>query len=138
METEAPVTGPAGPGGPRAGTHRRAGAALAGSVHPGELPTSGVSLSERLSALARLAQIGSARVGPDGFNADLLADADALLAKAGERLRLSSHHTIVVLAGGTGSGKSSLFNQLAGAQYSPAGVLRPATREPHACVWGWA
>jgi energy-coupling factor transporter ATP-binding protein EcfA2 len=51
-------------------------------------------------------------------------------------LRLSSHHTIVVLAGGTGSGKSSLFNQLAGAQYSPAGVLRPATREPHACVWG--
>jgi energy-coupling factor transporter ATP-binding protein EcfA2 len=116
--------------------HRRAGAALAGSVHPGELPTSGVSLSERLSALARLVQIGSARVGPDGFGADLLADAEALLARAGERLRLSSHHTIVVLAGGTGSGKSSLFNQLAGAQYSPAGVLRPATREPHACVWG--
>ncbi len=136
METEAPVAGPAGPGGPHAGTHRRAGAALAGSVHPGELPTSGVSLSERLSALARLVQIGSVRVGPDGFNPDLLADAEALLVRAGERLRLSSHHTIVVLAGGTGSGKSSLFNQLAGAQYSPAGVLRPATREPHACVWG--
>lgn len=97
---------------------------------------SGVSLSERLSALARLAQIGSDRVGPAGFDADLLADAEALLARAGERLRLSAHHTIVVLAGGTGSGKSSLFNQLAGAQYSPAGVLRPATREPHACVWG--
>ena len=74
--------------------------------------------------------------GQAGFDADLLADAEALLARAGERLRLSSHHTIVVLAGGTGSGKSSLFNQLAGAQYSPAGVLRPATREPHACVWG--
>ena len=42
----------------------------------------------------------------------------------------------MVLAGGTGSGKSSLFNQLAGAQFSPAGVLRPVTREPHACVWG--
>ena len=134
METEVPVTGPSGPGGPHAGTHRRA--ALAGSVHTGELPTSGVSLSERLSALARLVQIGSARVGPDGFNADLLADAEALLARAGERLRLSAHHTIVVLAGGTGSGKSSLFNQLAGAQFSPAGVLRPVTREPHACVWG--
>ena len=138
METEAPAAGPAGPGRPGAGTHRRAGAALAsaGSVHPGELPTGGVGLSERLSALARLVQIGSSRVGPDGFDADLLADAEALLARAGERLRLSSHHTIVVLAGGTGSGKSSLFNQLAGAQYSPAGVLRPATREPHACVWG--
>ena len=95
-----------------------------------------MSLSERLSALARLVQIGSARVGPDGFSADLLADAEALLARAGERLRLSAHHTIVVLAGGTGSGKSSLFNQLAGAQFSPAGVLRPVTREPHACVWG--
>jgi energy-coupling factor transporter ATP-binding protein EcfA2 len=133
MET---ITGPAGQGGPHAGTHRLAGAALAGSVHPGELPMSGVSLSERLSALARLLQIGSARVGPAGFDAGLLADAEALLARAGERLRLSAHHTIVVLAGGTGSGKSSLFNQLAGAQYSPAGVLRPATREPHACVWG--
>jgi energy-coupling factor transporter ATP-binding protein EcfA2 len=136
METETPVTGPAGPGEPRAGTHRRAGAALAGSAHPDGLPTSGMSLSERLSALARLVQIGSARAGPDGFSADLLADAEALLTRAGERLRLSSHHTIVVLAGGTGSGKSSLFNQLAGAQFSPAGVLRPVTREPHACVWG--
>ena len=136
METEAPVAGPAGPGGPHGGTQRRAGAALAGSVHAGGLPTSGVSLSERLTALARLVQIGSARVGPDGFNDGLLADTEALLARAGERLRLSSHHTIVVLAGGTGSGKSSLFNQLAGAQYSPAGVLRPATKEPHACVWG--
>jgi energy-coupling factor transporter ATP-binding protein EcfA2 len=95
-----------------------------------------MSLSERLSALARLVQIGSARAGPDGFSTDLLADAEALLTRAGERLRLSSHHTIVVLAGGTGSGKSSLFNQLAGAQFSPAGVLRPVTREPHACVWG--
>jgi energy-coupling factor transporter ATP-binding protein EcfA2 len=129
METEAPVTWPVGTGELRAGAQYRAGAALVGSVHPGDLPTSGVSLSERLTALARLVQIGSARVGP-------LADAEALLARAGERLRLSSQHTIVVLAGGTGSGKSSLFNQLAGAQYSPAGVLRPATREPHACVWG--
>jgi hypothetical protein len=135
-EAKAPAAGPAIPGGPRSGTHRRAGAVLTGGVYTGELRASGVSLSERLSALARLVQIGSARVGPDGFDADLLADAEALLARAGERLRLSSQHTIAVLAGGTGSGKSSLFNQLAGAQFSPAGVLRPVTREPHACVWG--
>jgi GTP-binding protein EngB required for normal cell division len=109
---------------------------LTGGVFPGEQRPTGVSLSERLSALARLVQIGSARVGPDGFDAKALADAEALLARAGERLRLSSQHTIAVLAGGTGSGKSSLFNQLAGAQFSPAGVLRPVTREPHACVWG--
>src|SRR5262249_41527579 len=103
METEAPVTGPPGPGGLHAGTHRWAGAALASSIYTGELPTSGVGLSERLGALARLVQIGSARVGPDGFGAGVLADAEALLARAGERLGLASHHTTVGLAGGPGS-----------------------------------
>jgi energy-coupling factor transporter ATP-binding protein EcfA2 len=111
-------------------------AAVRSAPYPGAVRASGASLSERLSSLARLVQIGSARVGPEGFDAGLIADAEALLTRAGERLRLSSQHTIVVLAGGTGSGKSSLFNQLAGAQFSPAGVLRPVTREPHACVWG--
>jgi energy-coupling factor transporter ATP-binding protein EcfA2 len=111
-------------------------ATVRSAPYPGAMRASGASLSERLSALARLVQIGSARVGPEGFDAGLIADAEALLTRAGERLRLSSQHTIVVLAGGTGSGKSSLFNQLAGAQFSPAGVLRPVTREPHACVWG--
>jgi energy-coupling factor transporter ATP-binding protein EcfA2 len=42
----------------------------------------------------------------------------------------------VALAGGTGSGKSSLFNALAGAAFSPAGVMRPTTKHLHACVWG--
>ncbi len=111
-------------------------AAVRGAPYPAAIRATGASLSERLTALARLVQIGSARVGPEGFDAGLIADAEALLTRAGERLRLSSQHTIVVLAGGTGSGKSSLFNQLAGAQFSPAGVLRPVTREPHACVWG--
>ena len=133
---EAPAARPAVAGGPGIGMPGQTGAVLTGGTYPGELRARGVSLSERLSALARLVQIGSARVGPEGFSAGLLADAEALLARAGERLRLSSHHTIAVLAGGTGSGKSSLFNQLAGAQFSSVGVLRPVTREPHACVWG--
>jgi GTP-binding protein EngB required for normal cell division len=61
-----------------------------------------------------------------------------LLDRAGERLRLSDEHTVVALAGGTGSGKSSLFNKLAGASLSAVGVTRPVTRYPHACVWGAA
>src|SRR5271165_589025 len=93
-------------------------------------------LAGRLSALARLVRIGSARRGPDGFSADLLADASDVLARADQRLMLSSNHTVVSLAGGTGSGKSSLFNQLAGADFSTVGVTRPVTREAHACVWG--
>jgi hypothetical protein len=107
---------------------RRAGAVLASPAYTGTAHRRGASLSDRLNAMARLVQIGSARAGQEGFDPGLLADAEALLARAGERLRLSAHHTIVVLGGGTGSGKSSLFNQLAGAHFSPVGVLRPVTR----------
>jgi GTP-binding protein EngB required for normal cell division len=96
------------------------------------------SLPARLNALARLVQIGSARGGPGGFVPDLLEEAADLLGRAGERLRLSGAHTVVTLAGGTGSGKSSLFNALAGANFSPVGVIRPTTDEPRACVWGMA
>lgn len=108
---------------------------LAGQAFP-DSPAS--ALSGRLTALARLVQIGSARSGPDGFSEQLLSDAQQLLARAGERLRMSSAHTVVALAGGTGSGKSALFNRLAGADFSAVGVTRPVTRDPHACVWGVA
>lgn len=93
-------------------------------------------LPARLTALARLVQIGSARTVGDGFSKELLRDSEELLARAGERLRLSAAHTVVALAGGTGSGKSSLFNRLAGADFSTVGVTRPVTRDVHACVWG--
>jgi GTP-binding protein EngB required for normal cell division len=95
-------------------------------------------LSARLTALARLVQIGSARTGPDGFSEDVLNRASDVLTRAGERLMLSADHTVVALAGGTGSGKSSLFNRLAGADFSTVGVTRPVTSEAHACVWGVA
>jgi len=135
IDAETSAAGP-GPGGGESGIPLQAGAALASPVYTGNAARIGAGLSNRLNAVARLVQIGSARAGQEGFDPRLLADAEALLARAGERLRLSAHHTIVVLAGGTGSGKSSLFNQLAGAPFSAVGVLRPVTREPHACVWG--
>ncbi len=93
-------------------------------------------LPGRLAALASLVQIARDRSGPAGFSPELLAEAEVLLERAGERLRLSAAHTVVTLAGGTGSGKSSLFNALAGATFSPPAVTRPATRFAHACVWG--
>jgi energy-coupling factor transporter ATP-binding protein EcfA2 len=107
-------------------------------------------LSRRLDALAELIRIGRTRPGqpgqPDprapgaddgtGFSQALLDDAESVLTRAGERLRLSGNHTVVALGGGTGSGKSSLFNALAGATFSPPGVTRPTTRHVHACVWG--
>jgi energy-coupling factor transporter ATP-binding protein EcfA2 len=109
------------------------------------------TLSRRLDALAEIVRIGRAHHGQggnpaqargpedggdDGFGQALLDDADAVLKRAGERLRLSSNHTVVALAGGTGSGKSTLFNAVSGAAFSPPGVTRPTTRHVHACVWG--
>lgn len=41
---------------------------------------------------------------------------------------------MVALAGGTGSGKSSLFNRLAGEQLAPAGVRRPTTSRARAAI----
>jgi GTP-binding protein EngB required for normal cell division len=99
---------------------------------------SGRRLAARLIALSKLLQIGRDRSGTDGFGPDLLDDTQNLLAQADKRMRLSPAHTVVALAGGTGSGKSSLFNKLSGADFSPVGITRPATRDPHACVWSVA
>jgi GTP-binding protein EngB required for normal cell division len=109
------------------------------------------NLSARLDALAELVRIGRARQAQNGqaqigqaerqddgpgFSKAVLDDAESVLKRAGERLRLSGNHTVVALAGGTGSGKSTLFNALSGATFSPPGVTRPTTRHVHACVWG--
>jgi GTP-binding protein EngB required for normal cell division len=94
------------------------------------------SLPVRLASLTELTRIGTRRTGADGFSPELLAEAETLLRRSGERMRMSASHTVVALAGGTGSGKSSLFNALAGANFSPAGVMRPTTKHSHACVWG--
>src|SRR5690349_12591664 len=74
-------------------------------------------LSERLDVLDRLIALGDGRI-----DQKLMDDATALLSRAGERLRLSGEHTVVALAGGTGSGKSSLFNAVCGLELSPTGL----------------
>jgi GTP-binding protein EngB required for normal cell division len=88
-------------------------------------------LIERLDALQRFLRVADPYL-PDG---DLVA-AHTLVERAGSRLELSQDHTVVALAGSTGSGKSSLFNALARLKLSPVGVRRPTTGVAHACVWG--
>lgn len=98
---------------------------------PDTAPVPGSGLSARLAALDRLVELGTGRI-----DQSLIDDATALLERAGQRLRLSADHTVVALAGGTGSGKSSLFNAVCGLELSHVGVRRPMTSSAHACVWG--
>ena len=66
----------------------------------------------------------------------LVNEAAEVVERAGVRLRLSADHTVVALAGATGSGKSSTFNALAGLELSAVGVRRPTTSWTMACAWG--
>ncbi|GAA4593848.1 hypothetical protein GCM10023194_59160 [Planotetraspora phitsanulokensis] len=88
-------------------------------------------LGTRLAALSKIVELGQGRIDPA-----LITEAAQLLLRAGDRLKLSPDHTVVALAGGTGSGKSSLFNSISGLELSPIGVRRPTTARTHACVWG--
>ncbi|MFK0296074.1 GTPase [Streptomyces sp. NPDC090442] len=90
----------------------------------------GEGLRSRLDALRELIALSRSRL--DGTALD---EAGRVLETADERYRLSGEHTVVALAGATGSGKSSLFNALAGAPRSEVGARRPTTGESVACVW---
>jgi predicted GTPase len=90
----------------------------------------GGSLRVRLDALGELVGLSRARL--DGA---ILAEAGRVLDEASARQRLSSHHTVVAIAGATGSGKSALFNALAEVPISETGLRRPTTSAPIACTW---
>ena len=66
-----------------------------------------------------------------GIGTDL---ARASLADAERRLGFPSDAYVLALVGGTGVGKSSLLNALAGSAVSPASVRRPTTSEPVAWI----
>ncbi len=66
----------------------------------------------------------------------LVDETQAVIDRAAGRLRLSADHTVVAIAGATGSGKSSTFNSLTDLELSATGVRRPTTSWASACVWG--
>ncbi|KQY58682.1 hypothetical protein ASD11_03255 [Aeromicrobium sp. Root495] len=88
-------------------------------------------VSARFDGLSAALEAADGRLGKD-----VLAPARELDERAGSRLRLSGEHTIVALAGATGSGKSSLFNQLTDLELAGVGVRRPTTSWALACAWG--
>jgi len=89
------------------------------------------ALPSRLEALREVVELSAGRLPPE-----LLDGAHDLSERAGARLRLSGEHTVVALAGATGSGKSSLFNAITRAELAAVGVRRPTTSATQACVIG--
>ncbi|MFJ7156757.1 GTPase [Streptomyces sp. NPDC101118] len=105
----------------------------AGSPAPAPVPApspENQALRVRLDALRQL--VGLSRTRLDGKT---LAEAGRVLDEAAARRGLSPRHTVVAIAGATGSGKSTLFNALAGVQISETGLRRPTTSAPIACSW---
>jgi GTP-binding protein EngB required for normal cell division len=103
-------------------------------LRPGRAKVSGASAEElrsRSTALADALEAG----GPE-LDQDVVASARGVTHKVDERLGLSGGHTVVALAGATGSGKSSLFNALVGDEVATVGARRPTTSTPTAAIWG--
>ncbi|MFJ9851639.1 GTPase [Streptomyces sp. NPDC101150] len=111
-----------GPGGARSGAYERVAERSRGART--------AELRARLDALRELIALSRTRL--DG---ETLDEAGRVLDAARDRYRLSGQHTVVAIAGATGSGKSSLFNALVGASRSQVGARRPTTSEAVACVW---
>lgn len=88
-------------------------------------------LAPRIEALTRALDLAEGRL-----DEVLVGQARSVVGRAHGRLALGANHTVVALAGATGSGKSSTFNALAGAELSTAGVRRPTTSITTAAVWG--
>ncbi|MFI9558534.1 GTPase [Nonomuraea endophytica] len=90
----------------------------------------GPSLDDRLNALLEAADLAGGRLP-----ADVVAAAQEVAHRAGVRRSLSVDHTVAALAGATGSGKSSLFNELTGTELATVGVTRPTTSTAQAALW---
>jgi len=98
---------------------------------PGDGPQRGSGTGDRVDALVAAVDLARERVDPDAVE-----QAEATAERAAGRMRLSADHTVVAIAGATGSGKSSTFNALTGLELAATGVRRPTTSWAAACVWG--
>lgn len=96
-----------------------------------KLVTRGSDLGGRIEALQTACEAARGRL-----DAGVVDQAHEVIERASTRLRLSADHTVVAIAGATGSGKSSTFNSLTGLELAAVGVRRPTTSWATACVWG--
>jgi GTP-binding protein EngB required for normal cell division len=86
--------------------------------------------AEHVASLRHALELAGERIDPA-----IAARAESVLSGADERLALGVDHTIVALAGGTGSGKSSTFNAISRLNFADVGARRPTTARVSACAW---
>ncbi len=91
----------------------------------------GAALLDRARAIDTALELGGEQLVPADVD-----DARVVVQRVQERITLGGDHTVVVLAGATGSGKSSLFNAITGAELAEVGVRRPTTSTATSAVWG--
>ena len=96
-----------------------------------QLVTRGTDIGARIDGLDAASQAARGRLDDT-----IVDEAQDLVSRVTGRLRLSAGHTVVAIAGATGSGKSSTFNALTGLELSAVGGRRPTTSWASACVWG--
>ncbi|MCI5825115.1 MAG: 50S ribosome-binding GTPase [Arcanobacterium sp.] len=85
----------------------------------------------------RLTQLQQAvTAGGEYFTPGVSAKAKADLRLAYERMNVGDGFVVAALVGGTGSGKSSLFNHITRLEFAAVGEQRPTTQEVMACTWG--
>ena len=89
------------------------------------------ALAERLDVLGQVVALSDHRLDPAAADRARVA-----LDAARGRLGHGTTHTVVALAGATGSGKSSMFNALVGEDLAEVGVRRPTTSSARAAVVG--
>jgi GTP-binding protein EngB required for normal cell division len=90
-------------------------------------------LERRLEALKEATELGAERLSEEVSSASW-----RVLELASTRRTLSAEHTVVGFFGATGSGKSTLFNAVAGQDLAKAAATRPTTSQPLAGIWGQA
>ena len=95
------------------------------------LVSRGTDLGARIDGLQAAGEAARGRLDDR-----VVDDAETAVERVSSPARLSAEHTVVALAGATGSGKSSTFNALTGVELSSVGVRRPTTSWATACVWG--
>lgn len=87
-------------------------------------------LTEQINSVVTAMQIAEPYLEPE-----VVDQAAVIIERAETRRQLSADHVVVGLFGATGSGKSSLFNALVGAEVAQTGVIRPTTTKTVAAIW---